>query len=287
MTAKTNLILIILAGLALLASSALYTVNETQSALVLQFGRPVDTVRSAGLHVKTPFVQNVLYFDDRLLTYNAEPESYLTIEKKTVVVDSFAVWRITNPLLFYTRVRNVANANARLADLIRSALRAEFGRRTLEQLVSGDRIGLMNTIVGSVERRARDLGITVVDVRVMRVDLPEKVSQSVFRRMEAERSREAKEYRSRGAEIGVQIRSEAERQRTFILADAYRKAQEIKGQGDAEAARIYAEAFGRDPQFFSLYRRLQAYQQSIGKQDTLVLDPDKDFFRYFLRGPGK
>lgn len=216
MTAKTNLILIILAGLALLASSALYTVNETQSALVLQFGRPVDTVRSAGLHVKTPFVQNVLYFDDRLLTYNAEPESYLTIEKKTVVVDSFAVWRITNPLLFYTRVRNVANANARLADLIRSALRAEFGRRTLEQLVSGDRIGLMNTIVGSVERRARDLGITVVDVRVMRVDLPEKVSQSVFRRMEAERSREAKEYRSRGAEIAVQIRSEAERQRTFI-----------------------------------------------------------------------
>lgn len=287
MTAKTNLILIVLAGLALLASSALYTVNETQSALVLQFGRPVDTVRSAGLHVKTPFVQNVLYFDDRLLTYNAEPESYLTIEKKTVVVDSFAVWRITNPLLFYTRVRNVANANARLADLIRSALRAEFGRRTLEQLVSGDRVGLMNTIVGSVERRARDLGITVVDVRVMRVDLPEKVSQSVFRRMEAERSREAKEYRSRGAEIAVQIRSEAERQRTFILADAYRKAQEIKGQGDAEAARIYAEAFSRDPQFFSLYRRLQAYQQSIGKQDTLVLDPDKDFFRYFLRGPGK
>ena len=287
MTAKTNLILIILAGLALLASSALYTVNETQSALVLQFGRPVDTVRSAGLHVKTPFVQNVLYFDDRLLTYNAEPESYLTIEKKTVVVDSFAVWRITNPLLFYTRVRNVANANARLADLIRSALRAEFGRRTLEQLVSGDRVGLMNTIVGSVERRARDLGTTVVDVRVMRVDLPEKVSQSVFRRMEAERSREAKEYRSRGAEIAVQIRSEAERQRTFILADAYRKAQEIKGQGDAEAARIYAEAFSRDPQFFSLYRRLQAYQQSIGKQDTLVLDPDKDFFKYFLRGPGK
>ncbi|MEK8090599.1 protease modulator HflC [Thermithiobacillus plumbiphilus] len=287
MTAKTNLILIVLAGLALLASSALYTVNETQNALVLQFGRPIDTVRSAGLHVKTPFVQNVLYFDNRLLTYNAEPESYLTIEKKTVVVDSFAVWRITNPLLFYTRVRNVANANARLADLIRSALRAEFGRRTLEQLVSGDRVGLMNTIVGSVERRARDLGLTVVDVRVMRVDLPEKVSQSVFRRMEAERSREAKEYRSRGAEIAVQIRSEAERQRTFILADAYRKAQEIKGQGDAEAARIYAEAFSRDPQFFSLYRRLQAYQQSIGKQDTLVIDPDKDFFRYFLRGPGK
>lgn len=287
MNTRLSFILIALALVGLVLSSALFAVRETQQALVLQFGRPVETIKSPGLHVKTPFVQNVLYFDDRLLNYNAQPESYLTIEKKSVVVDSFAEWRIIDPLRFYTTVRNVDNANARLADLIRSGLRAEFGRRTIEQVVSGDRRVLMDSLIRTVDRRAREFGINVIDVRVMRVDLPAEVSQAVYRRMEAERSREAKEYRSRGAEISEQIRSDADRQRTVLLAEAYRKAEEIKGQGDAQAARIYAEAFGRDPQFFSLYRRLQAYRQSIGKDDTLVLDPNDEFFRNFLRGAGK
>lgn len=286
MSGRWNVVLIVFAVLASLLSSALFTVTESQTTLVLEFGKPVRIIKTPGLHAKMPFIQNVLTFDERLLAYNAEPESYLTVEKKQVVVDSFAQWRIADPLKYYTRVRNETNASARLADFIRSGLRGEFGKRSLEDLISGDRKAMTRSLVKSVDRRAAELGLQVVDIRLVRVDLPKEVSTNVFRRMEAERSREAKSYRSRGAEMAEQIRADADRQKTVLLAEAYRKAQTLRGEGDAQASRTYAQSFGQDPKFFSLYRSLQAYRQSIGTKDVMVLDPNAEYLRYF-RGAGQ
>lgn len=285
MSARTTTILIVLGLAFLLLGSSMFIVKQTEQAIVLQFGRPVQIIRTPGLHFKLPFVQNVLTFDRRLLTYNAQPESYLTMEKKSLIVDSFAEWKIVDPLRFYTTVRNEMNASARLADLIRSGLRAEFGKRNIEQVVSGDRMGMISELNKVIDRRAQAFGIKVVDIRLIRVDLPQKVEQSVYRRMEAERSREAKEYRSRGEEIAEQIRSNADRQKTVLLAEAYRKAQEIKGQGDAQAAHNYAQAYNADPKFFAFYRSMQAYRKSLGKNDVMVVEPDSQFFKYY-RAPG-
>lgn len=285
MSARATTFLIVLGLVFLVLSSSMFIVKQTEQAIVLQFGRPVETIRNPGLHFKLPFVQNVLTFDRRLLTYNAQPESYLTMEKKSLIVDSFAEWQVVDPLRFYTTVRNETNATARLADLIRSGLRAEFGKRNIEQVVSGDRAGMITELNKVIDRRAQEFGIKVVDIRLIRVDLPQKVEQSVYRRMEAERSREAKEYRSRGEEIAEQIRSNADRQKTVLLAEAYRKAQEIKGQGDAQAAHNYAQAFSEDPKFFAFYRSMQAYRKSLGKNDVMVVEPDSQFFKYY-REPG-
>ncbi|ROR32032.1 protease modulator HflC [Inmirania thermothiophila] len=262
---------------------AAFTVDERERAILFQLGEIVRTDFSPGLHFKIPVVQNVRKFDARIQTLDAKPERFLTVEKKNVIVDAFVKWRIRDVGRYYTAVAGDAfQAGLRLDQLIKDGLRSEFSKRTIQEVVSGERAQVMSIITENANREAAKMGIEIVDVRIKRVDLPPEVSSSVFRRMESERARVAREFRSRGAEAAERIRADADRQRTIILAEAFRDAEAIRGEGDAEAARIYAEAFGEDPEFYALYRSLAAYRRIFrDERDVLVLKPDSDFFRYF------
>jgi membrane protease subunit HflC len=271
----------------LVLSGSLFTVDQWQSALVFQLGEIKDVVKSPGLHFKWPLIQNARRFDMRILSYDdPEPLRFITSEKKPVLVDSFVMWRILDVKQFYVSVRGDEFAAAtRIRQTISDSLQAEFGRRTLHDVVSGQRDEIMAVVRDKVDKELRRIGVEIIDVRLKRVDLPQEVSESVYRRMEAERKRVANELRSTGAAEAERIRADADRQREVILADAYRDAQRVKGEGDAKATDIYAKAFSRDPQFYAFYRSMDAYRATFkGKNNLMLLAPDSDFFR-FLNDP--
>jgi len=272
-------------------SASVFTVKEWERAVLFRLGEIVKTDYDPGLHFKMPFINNVRKFDGRILTLDADPERYLTAEKKNVIVDSFVKWKIDDVAAYYTAMGgDQLRANLRLSQIIKDGLRGEFGKRTIQEVVSGERQEIMDVLTLNAEQQAASLGIKVVDVRIKRIDLSEEVSSSVFRRMEAERDRTAKELRSQGAEAAERIRAGADRKRTVTLADAYRDAEQIRGEGDAKASDIYAQAYNRNPEFYAFYRSINAYQSAFrNKADMLVLDPDTDFFKYFnsMKGGAK
>jgi len=279
----------IIAALAILVLvwSSLYIVKQWERAIVFRLGEIVETDIGPGLHGMLPFVNNVRKFDARILTVEAEAERYFTVEKKNVIVDAFVKWRITNVADYYRATKgDESRAGQLLYEKVNDALRNEFGKRTIQEVVSGGRAEITQKLNELVNLQAKDLGITIVDVRIKRIDLPSEVSTSVHQRMEAERARVARDFRSRGAEAAERIRADADRQRTVTLADAYRKAEVIRGEGDALAADTYAKAYGKNPEFYAFYRSLNAYKNTFNsRSDTLVLEPDSEFFKYF-KGAG-
>lgn len=286
---KNNILLIALAAIIFIAGNAFFIVKEGETGIVFRLGEIVKADLEPGLHMKTPFVNNVRTFDARLQTLDAPPERYLTVEKKNLIVDSFAKWRIADSARFYTTMGgDIRLANMRLSQILKDGLRAEFGSRTVKEVISSQRDEITRAITEKARRDAKAFGIEVVDVRIKRVDLPRDVSESVYRRMEAERKRVANELRSEGAEAAEKIRAEADRQRVVILAEAYRKAETIRGEGDAKASEIYAQAYQKDADFFAFFKSLESYQAAFqGKDDILVLDPKSDYFRYLMRQDGK
>ncbi len=286
-----NTIVAVVVGLILLSQS-IFTVDQRQAALVFQLGEIVSVKKQPGLYLKIPLLQNVRLFDVRILTLDADtPERFITSEKKNVLVDYFVKWRIVDVERFYVSFNgDEVRAMNRLAQTVNDGMRAEFGRRTVHDVVSGERDSVMEVLRKKADADARRFGVQVTDVRIKRVDLPTEVSESVYRRMEAERKRVANELRSTGAAEAEKIRADADRQREVIIAEAYRDAQRIKGEGDARAAAIYAEAFSRNPEFYAFYRSMEAYRSSFrNKNDILILQPNSDFFRYMKspRGGGK
>ena len=274
-----GLLIIVLAVL----QSTLYVISEFERGVKLQFGRLIEADIQPGLHVKIPFVDDVRIFDARILTVDAQPASFFTIEKKRLIVDSYAKWRIANVETYYKATGGVESvAHNRLANRVNNGLRNQFGTRTLHEVVSGERDLLMKNITEDLNSSVLDsLGIEVVDVRVKRIDLPQEVSSQVFRRMTAEREKEARELRSTGKERAEKIRASADRERTIELANAYRDAEELRGEGDAKAASIYADAYQRDPEFYAFVRSLNAYKNAFAnKGDILLVEPDSDFFKY-------
>ncbi len=283
MRAGLNFSAAILAAVIAVLGTSIFTVDQRQYAIVFQLGEVREEISEPGLYFKWPLIQNVRYFDKRILTLdNAEPERYITSEKKNVLVDSFVKWRIVDPRLYYVSVAgDEARAKTRLSQTVNAGLREEFGKRTVHDVVSGERDKIMEQMRQKADLDARKIGVQIIDVRVKRVDLPSEVSESVYRRMEAERKRVANELRSEGSAEAEKIRADAERQREVIVAEAYRDAQKIKGDGDAKAASIYAQAFNQNPEFYAFYRSLEAYRSSFkGKSDVIVVEPNSDFFKY-------
>ncbi|TCJ17922.1 protease modulator HflC [Parasulfuritortus cantonensis] len=286
-----SLIVPIVLALVLLSLS-IFTVDQRQAAIVFQLGEVVSIKREPGLYFKLPLVQNVRWFDTRILTLDAvDPERFLTSEKKNVLVDYFVKWRIFDVQKFYVSFAgDEQRALNRLAQTINDGMRAEFGKRTVHDVVSGERDDIMEKLRASADQDARRFGVQVMDVRIKRVELPTEVSDSVYRRMEAERKRVANEQRSTGAAEAEQIKADADKQREVIIAEAYRDAQKIKGDGDAKATAIYAAAYTKNPEFYAFYRSMEAYKASFrDKTDVLVLQPNSDFFRYMKspRGSSK
>jgi membrane protease subunit HflC len=266
---------------------SLFTVHQTQQALVLQFGNPVRIVQDPGLHMKVPFVQQVDYFERRVLDFDAPSVELVLGDQKRLVVDAFARYRITDALRFRQSVGNEAAFRGRLEPIIFSSLRSVLGEAPLFTILSQDRTQLMNRIKGEANKSLAGFGVELVDVRIKRADLPPENSQAVFRRMQTEREREAKELRAQGAEVGQRIRARADRERRVLIAEAQRESEILRGQGDAEAIRIFAEGFGQNPEFFDFYRSLQAYRQALGDGGaSFVLSPDSEFFRFFHGRPG-
>lgn len=274
--------------LLVLSSLTVFTVDQRQQAIVFQLGEIISVKQQPGLYFKLPLLQNVRYFDTRLRTVDtSEPERFITSEKKNVLVDSYVKWRIIDAKQHYVSVGgDEARAQTRLMQTVNDSLRAEFGKRTVHEVVSGERDKIMEILRQKADLDARKIGVQVMDVRLKRVDLPQEVSGSVYQRMEAERKRVANELRSQGSAESEKIRADADRQREVILAEAYRTAQETKGEGDAKAASIYAAAYGQNPEFYAFYRSLEAYRQSFkNKSDVLVLEPSSEFFKY-MKSPG-
>ena len=275
--------------LLILLSLSTFTVDQREHAVVFRLGEIVSVKAEPGLYFKVPLVENVRFFDKRILTYDSsQPDRFITSEKKSVLVDSYIKWRIYDPAKYYVSVNgDERQAERRLTQTVNDGLRAEFGKRTIQEVVSGERSEIMNIIKERADSDSRQIGIEIIDVRIRRVDLPNEVSESVYQRMNAERKAVANELRSQGFAESEKIRADAEKQRDIIITDAYREAQMIKGQGDAKASRIYADTFSKNPEFYDFYRSLEAYRNSFdGKDDIMVLDANSDFFKY-LRGSNK
>jgi len=276
-------VLVILLIALVVLSGSMFTVDQRQNALVFQLGEVVSVKKDPGLYFKLPMVQNIRYFDTRILTLDsADPERFLTSEKKNVLVDSFIKWRVIDAKQYYVSVGgDETRAQIRLNQTVNDGLRAEFGKRTINEVVSGRREEIMKIIRAKADQDARTIGVQVVDVRIKRVDLPETVSENVYRRMEAERKQVANELRSTGAAEAEKIKADADKQKDVIVAEAYRDAQSVKGLGDAKASALYAAAYGKNPEFYAFYRSMQAYRESFkSKSDVMVLDPSADFFKY-------
>ncbi len=263
-----------------LVLQALFIVNETEQAIILQFGNPIDTIQDPGLAFKLPFIQKVTYFEKRTLSSDAPPQEYLTAGKKRLVVDHVTRWRITDPLLFFKAVRTEAGARARLDDIVFSEIRRELATANFLDVIAGERENIMHRVTASSAEKASEFGIEVVDVRIKRADLPEEVEQSIFSRMRAERQRESSLFRAEGEEQADIIRAKADRDSTVILAEGYQEAQVLRGEGEAEAIKIYADALSQDAEFYSFSRRLEAYAEILKNGDTMVIPADSDFFRY-------
>jgi membrane protease subunit HflC len=286
MSAPRNLIVagIVLFGLLIVLSSALFTVNENEQAILLQFGAVQRIDRTAGLKFKVPFVQNVVFYEKRLLDLATPPEEVILSDQARLVVDAFVVYRIEDPLKFYQAVRTDEGARQRLTSAMNATLRDVLGGTTIVSMLSKDRESIMQAIRDKVNDAASPMGIAVVDVRISRANLPESISQAIYGRMKSEREREAAEYRAQGFEQAQEIKSKADRERTAILADAKRQADILHGQGEGEAIQVYADAFGKDPEFYAFYRSLEAYRKSLTSEDSeFILSPNSDFLKYLNR----
>ena len=271
-------------ALGLVVYASTFIVYQWELALRLRLGEIVDSDYKPGLHFMVPILNNVKKFDGRILTLDTRPERFLTVEKKDVIVDSYVKWRISNVAQYYRSTGGNQDRTANLlVERINTSLRDEFGKRTIQEVVSGERAEIMALLTKDADQKANELGVEVIDVRVKRIDLPPEVSESVYGRMRAERERVARDLRAKGSEAAERIRSDADRQHTVILADAYRQAEELRGAGDAKAAEIYANAYQQDAEFYAFYRSLIAYRKSFsgGNPDLMVLQPDSEFFRYF------
>jgi len=279
---KAIALIVLIVGLILLFNS-LFVVKEWERVIKFRLGEIIQTDFTPGLHFKVPFINNVRKYDGRIMTLDSAPELYLTAEKKNVIVDSFVKWRIKSIASYYTAMGgDERRANQRLAQVVKDSLRGEFGKRSIQEVVSGERNEVMEIINVNANKVADELGIAVIDVRIKRIDLPDDISENVYRRMEAERDREAKDKRAKGAEEAERITADADRQRTILLAEAYSEAEQARGEGDGKAAEIYAKAYSQDAEFYSFYRSINAYSNAFRqKSDILVVQPDADFFRYF------
>ena len=286
--ARSKLWVFVLGLMVVIGVFSIFTVEQWQKAILFQLGKVVSSDYEAGLQFKIPVIQDVEKFDARLQTLESDPELYLTSEKKNVLVDSFVLWRVKNVESFYTATGgSIARAGARLGEIVRKGLKDEFGKRTIQEVVSGKRADIMDILTVTANAQAEPFGIEIVDVRVKRIDLPTEVSTSVYQRMQAERQRVARDFRSRGEEEAKRIRARAEREREVILAEAERDAQRVRGEGDGQAAETYAKAYGEDAEFYAFYRSLGAYRASFDSpSDVILLGPDNDFFRYFKSQKG-
>ena len=279
-----RLVSLIVGALLIMTSfSAFFTVNQTQQALVLQFGEPKRTIQEPGLAFKLPFIQDVIYYEKRVLSLiPQDAEEVILSDQKRLQVDAYARYQIEDPLLFYQTVRNELGARGRLEAIIDSSVRRALGRETLASILTGQRNDITRSIGEEVNASVSSLGIRIIDVRLRRADYPTATSQNIFNRMKSEREREAKEFRATGEEEAQKIRADAEKTRTVIISEAQREAQQTRGEGDGEAIKIYADSFGQDAEFFAFYRSMEAYRRSIGNSDTsMVLSPDSSFFRFF------
>ena len=277
---KFLLPVLVLAGLVTYLS--LFTVKEINQAIVLQFGDPRKVIAEPGLQVKIPFIQNVVFIDRRILSLDPQPEEVIASAQKRLIVDAYARFKIVDPLKFYISVGDERVARSRLATIINSRLRSVLGKQSLATLLSEDRAKQMAIIQEGVNAEAKKFGIRIIDVRIKRADLPQANSEAIYKRMQTEREREAKEFRARGAEMAVTITSTADKEVTVLLANAKKLSEIMKGEGDGQRNKIFAEAFGKDPDFFSFYRAMQAYETAlIGGETSLILSPDSDFFKFF------
>ena len=277
-----KLILLGLGLLILISMMCVFTVSQTEKAIKFKFVEIVNSDYEAGLHFKFPVINNVKKFDARIQTLAEKPEQFLTLEQKYLMVDLFVKWRIDNVAVFYTAVGgDITRANLRLNQTINSAIRSEFSKRNIKQLVSTDRSAIRDVLMANSKEKAPELGIEIIDVQVMRIDLPEGVSESVFKRMEAERESVAREFRSEGSEAAEKKRAEADKDRVVLLANAFSEAETLRGEGDAKSADIYSTAYGADTDFFTFYRSLNAYKKTFSKSSVMVVDPNSDFFQYF------
>jgi len=273
-------LLMVIIGLFFLGASPLFVVDITQSAIVVQLGKPVRNITEPGLYVKVPFIQEVTYFDKRLLDYDTNAQDVITQDKKTLLLDNYAKWRIIDPLKVYQNFQTQRGALQRLNDIIYSELRVELGRHDLLEIVADHRAELMKIVTQRSHEKASAYGIEIQDVRIKRADLPEQNEKAVFARMQAERERQAKQYRAEGAEEAQKIRSEAEKDREIILAQAYKESEELRGAGDAKAFKVYADAYRQDTHFFEFTRSMEAYKKTFKDKSTLVMSPDSEFLRY-------
>jgi len=273
-------LVVVVIGLFLLGASPLFIVDIIQNAIVVQLGKPVRNITEPGLYVKVPFIQEVTYFDKRLLDYDSDPQDVITQDKKTLLLDNYAKWRIVDPLKVYQNFQTQRGALQRLNDIIYSELRVELGRHDLLEIVADHRAELMKIVTQRSHEKASAYGIEIQDVRIKRADLPEQNEKAVFARMQAERERQAKQYRAEGAEEAQKIRSEAEKDREIILAQAYKESEELRGAGDAKAFKVYADAYRQDTHFFEFTRSMEAYKKTFKDKSTLVMSPDSEFLRY-------
>ena len=267
----------------MMLAASTFTVDQREHAIVFRLGEIVSIKKEPGLYFKTPLIENVRFFDNRILTLNVqEADRFITSEKKNVLVDSFIKWKIIDPAKYYVSVKgDEVQAERRISQTVNDGLRAEFGKRTIHDVVSGERTEIMQILTERADRDLRSLGIQILDVRLRRVDLPKEVSESVYQRMDAERKSVANELRSQGFAASEKIRADAEKQRDIIISEAYKEAQKLKGDGDAKAAEIYANAYGKNPEFYAFYRSVEAYKNSFkDKSDVMVLDPTSDFLKY-------
>jgi membrane protease subunit HflC len=285
----SNLIKFGIPVLALVIWASVFTVDERQKAILFKFGEILSSDFEPGLHFKMPVINNVKKFDQRILTIDQQPERFLTAEKKDLIVDSFVKWRIADVEQYFKTTQGDENrAGQLLYQNINNGLRDEFGKRTVQEVIAGDRTEIMKIMTAEATEKARTLGIEVIDVRIKKIDLPARVSDSVYRRMRAERERVARDFRSKGAEAAERIRADADRQRSVILAEAYRDSEIVRGEGDSKATDIYAEAFSKDEDFFRFYRSVNAYKNNFSTaEDIILLEPDSEFFRYFNNSRGK
>ena len=274
---------ILLLMVAVVVAMSTFIVHERELAIKFKLGEVVESDYAPGIYFQIPFINNVVKYDSRILTMDTPSERFLTVEKKNVIVNSFAKWQITDPKTFYTATAgDERQAIARMASIINNELKGQIASKTLHEVISGERAAIMEKVTSNAGEKIKDLGITLIDVRIKKVELPENVSINVYHRMATERQTVAREFRSRGEEKAKQIRANADRQREEILAEAYRKAEETRGQGDATAAKTYADSYNQDPEFYSFTRSLKAYEASFGRgQDIILLSPDSDFFKFF------
>ncbi|HUU28800.1 MAG TPA: protease modulator HflC [archaeon] len=282
---RLSLVGIVLVLLVIGLLSTVYQVWETEQVVITKFGKPIRIVSDPGLHFKIPFVHTVNVFEQRLLDYDSSPTEILTQDKKTLIVDNFAKWQIVDPLKFLQAVGTELGAQSRLDDIIYSELRAELGKHIFHDIISTNRSVIMEVVTRNSNEKAKEYGIAVLDVRIKRADLPQENERAIFARMEAERKRIANQYRSEGEEEALKIRAETDKQAVIILAEAEKSAQQTRGEGDAEATRIYAQAYNKNPGFYALVRTLEAYETVIDTTTTMILSPDAEFFQYFWKAP--